>query len=153
MHRNVLIRYLLPIEAVVVTAIILPIALSGGGNDRVVLLAIWFLAAVALPVGVIYGLGLTTVVTDRRVIARFRPFVTRTIERDAIDSAEPVKYSPIGDCGGWGIKGSRKYGAVLNVAGEHGVFINYTKNGKPKKMLIGSEQPGTIAETIGKPAA
>ena len=153
MHRNVLIRYLVPIEAVVVSAIILPLGLTRGGADQTTLLVIWFLCAIVLPLGIAFGFRLTTVVTDRRLVATFRPFVSKKIDLDQIESAEAVKYSPLMDAGGWGVKHSRKFGSVLNVAGEHGVFVRYTKNGKPKKMLVGSEHPGEIADAVGKPPA
>ncbi|MEM7756174.1 MAG: hypothetical protein AAF297_11125 [Planctomycetota bacterium] len=151
MHRNPIIRYLLPVEFFVMTAIFLPLGANASGNDQITLAIVWFCCGVILPLALAFGLQLTTVVTDRRLLTRFRPLGTKSIELDHIDAAEPIKYSPLGDVGGWGIKGSRKFGLVYNVAGEHGVLLNYTKDDKPKKMLIGSDHPGDIAVAIGKP--
>jgi len=152
MHRNVLIRYLVPIEAAIVSAIVLPLGL--GTSARVdVMLAIWFVAAILLPLAIAFGLQMTTVVTDRRVLASFRPLSAKRIDLGDIESAEAIKYSPIADAGGWGVKFSRTFGTVLNVSGEHGVLLCYAKNGKPRKMLLGSERPGELADAIAKPPA
>jgi hypothetical protein len=77
---------------------------------------------------------LITRVSADRLSVTFRPFITRRIELKNIVNAKVVKYNPIRDCGGWGIKRSRTYGLVFNMAGEHGVAVEMTD----RKMLIGS---------------
>jgi len=149
MHRNILIRVLMPSEAVVMSGIMLPLAFGQSGSARDTLLLVWFGSAIVLPLLIAFGLRLTTVVTDRRVLARFVPFSSKSIDLGAVESAEAVKYSPIADAGGWGVKFSKKFGTVLNVSGEHGVFVNHIKDGKTKKLLLGSERPGELAEAIG----
>ena len=148
MHRNALIRYLLPIEAVVVTAIITPIAFTAGQGNQLELLIVWIVAAVVLPAWIAFGLRMTTIVTDRRVVARFPPFAHRSIDLADIESADAIKYSPLMDAGGWGIRYSARMGAVLNVSGDRGVHVHYRKGEKAKRLLLGSERCGELADAI-----
>jgi hypothetical protein len=148
MHRNALIRYVLPVEAVVVTGIIVPIAFTVGQDKQLELLIVWIVAAVLLPAWIAFGLRLTTIVTDRRVVARFPPFAIRSIDLSDIESAEAIKYSPLMDAGGWGIRYSMKMGAVLNVSGDRGVHVHYRTGEKTKRLLLGSERCGELADAI-----
>lgn len=155
MHRNWIIRVLMPMEAIVVSGMMLALASTATGSDRTALIVGWLVAGLLLPAAVAFGMRLSVVVTDRRLTARFIPFffANKTIDLDQIDSAEAIKYSPLADAGGWGIKSSRKFGAVLNVAGEYGVHIRYRHKGEPRQMLIGSEHPGELAAAIAKAKA
>jgi hypothetical protein len=56
------------------------------------------------------------------------------------------EYSPIGEYGGWGIRGSFKNGKAYNISGKLGLQIVF-KNGK--KLLIGSQKPEELVAAIG----
>ncbi len=148
MHRNWLIRVLMPMEAIIASGILLGLAAAATGPDRAILIAVWIGAGLVLPAAIAFGLQLRTAVTDQRLVARFVPFARKSIDLADIESAEAIKYSPLMDAGGWGIRLSRKFGLVLNVSGEHGVHIRYRKNGKPKQLLIGSERSYALADAI-----
>ncbi|KQC14572.1 MAG: hypothetical protein APR63_13935 [Desulfuromonas sp. SDB] len=60
----------------------------------------------------------------------------RSIELDKIINYQNIKYNPIIDCGGWGIKYG-KYGITYNVKGNKAIFL-VLKSGK--KILIGSQK-------------
>jgi hypothetical protein len=67
---------------------------------------------------------------------------------DSISQAEAVRYEPLQDYGGWGIRGwgARK---ALNARGDFGVLLTLKDQ---TKLLIGSQEPqeleGAILNTI-----
>ena len=77
-------------------------------------------------------------------IFAFSPLSQQVIPLDNIKKCEVRKYSPIKECGGWGIKYGRK-GKAYNVSGNFGVQLEFTK-GKP--LLIGSQNPEKLARVI-----
>lgn len=62
-----------------------------------------------------------------------------------IETAEVIKYDPLWEYGGWGIKYGFKRGWCYNVAGDEGLFLNL-KNGK--KYLIGTQKASELKEFI-----
>ncbi|MBC7696472.1 MAG: hypothetical protein H7141_13620 [Burkholderiales bacterium] len=94
-----------------------------------ILIFIWFLF-----------LKLETAINEKGIIVNYRgiPFCKRNITWDSITSISVVKYSPLTDYGGWGVKYSLSgNGWCYNVAGEHGIKL-FTVNKKP--FLIGTQQ-------------
>ncbi len=71
------------------------------------------------------------------IAIRYFPFVPIYLKfyKSEIDIIEPVKYDPLSDALGWGIKLSRKWGLVYSISGNEAISIKM-KNGK--KYLIGS---------------
>ena len=53
-------------------------------------------------------------------------------------------YSPIRDCGGWGVR-HYKSGKAYNVSGNRGVVLEFL-DGRP--ILIGSQRPEELAKAI-----
>ena len=78
---------------------------------------------------------------------RFRmpPFLSRRVPRANIASAEPVRYHPIGDYLGWGIKWMPGKGWAFTVQGNRGVRVNL-KSGRT--FLLGSERPDELAAAL-----
>ncbi len=76
------------------------------------------------------------------------PLYMRHIPMDSISQAEAVRYEPLQDYGGWGIRGwgARK---ALNARGDFGVLLTLKDQ---TKLLIGSQEPqeleGAILNTI-----
>ncbi len=93
------------------------------------LFSIWFVC-----------IKLNTVINSDGIEVKFHfiPFCHRSINWEDIQSVQLIKYSPISDYGGWGVRYSHVgKGWCYNVAGEYGIYITY-KNGKT--FLIGTQQ-------------
>ena len=84
------------------------------------------------------SLHLKTIIDEAGISYKFFPFQTRFrfIPWDEIESYEVVKYSPIKEYGGWGIRFGKE-GRAYNVSGDRGLKIQM-KNGK--KILIGTRK-------------
>jgi hypothetical protein len=77
---------------------------------------------------------------------RFFPFHRRprVIDLENIESVEAVRYSPLRDYGGWGIRHGSA-GKAYNVSGNQGVVLRL-KNGKT--VLLGSQRYEELAAAI-----
>lgn len=79
-----------------------------------------------------YTIRLTTIVSDKEIIIKFVPFLTKKISCSEIKNLELVEYQFLG----YGIRKSFKYGTVYNINGNKGLFIEQV-NGK--KFLVGTQ--------------
>ena len=86
----------------------------------------------------IYSITLTIKVKSDGIHYQFFPihFKSYIIQKDDIEKFESLKYNPILDYGGWGIR-HRFKGKAYNIRGNKGVKI-YLKNGKT--ILFGSQK-------------
>ncbi len=85
-------------------------------------------------------LKLKTTINSNGIITKFEwlPFCKRTIRWEDVQSISVIKYSPLIDYGGWGVRYSVSgNGWCYNVSGNDGIKIIY-KTGKP--FLIGTQQ-------------
>ncbi|MBX2959059.1 MAG: hypothetical protein KF732_03800 [Flavobacteriales bacterium] len=58
------------------------------------------------------------------------------------------QYSPLTEYGGWGIRlGLFGKGTAYNVSGNKGLQLEFTNN---KKLLIGTNKPNELTETLTK---
>jgi hypothetical protein len=114
------------------------------GPDWMVLLFA-LLYGTGLPL-LLLSFRLTTQVQSDALYIRFTPFHLRPVQIDfaAIRRCQAVRYSPLLDYGGWGIRFGRN-GKAYNVSGNLGVLLEYS-NGT--KLLIGSRQPEQLAVAI-----
>lgn len=119
---------------------VLPMTTDGLGAGAVVLA----LVAVGLPVMFLMA-RLVVEVHDDRIVVRFRPLVTRTVPLDTIVSVEPVRYRPIWDYGGWGIKGWTRRRIAYNVRGNRGVLLGLRDG---RTILLGSQHAEELAAAI-----
>lgn len=93
---------------------------------------------------------LTTKINETGILYQFFPFhfKTKQITWQEIEKAYVRTYDPIGDYGGWGLKGgafwNSKKGKAINVSGDIGIQLEL-KNGK--KLLIGTQKKAA-AESI-----
>ena len=110
--------------------------------DAVVLL-IWLLFGVGLPVFFLL-LRLEVVVNPGAVVIRFAPLVTRVIDRREIAGVDVVTYRPLGEFGGWGIRG---WGGrvAYNVRGNKGVELVLHDG---RRVVIGSQRAVELASAI-----
>jgi len=83
------------------------------------------------------SLQLKTRIDEKGVHFRYFPFTKwRSIPQSQIRSIELVKFNPLMNHGGWGIKGNRRIKA-FTVLGDHGIEIDL---GESKKILIGTQK-------------
>lgn len=89
---------------------------------------------------------LVTEVRADALYVRFIPFHLRPVRIDyaTITSCLAVKYSPLLDYGGWGLRYGRS-GKAYNVSGNLGVRLEFSA-GAP--LLIGSREPLELAAAI-----
>lgn len=93
-----------------------------------------------------YFMSLETTVTREAITITYFPFhlKKRIYPFTEIKHLEVVKYNPIGDYGGWGVRLSSK-GKAFNVRGDYGLKL-YFANRKP--LLIGTQKPEELKKIL-----
>ena len=87
---------------------------------------------------------LETIIYADRIEIKFFPFgIHKTYKIQDIEKMEVIKYNPIMDYGGWGIR----LGAY-NVAGNKGLKIYYRKKTFLDSILIGTQKPEELSKII-----
>ncbi len=106
-----------------------------------------FILAIAIPL-MFYFFELRTFVTKEGLYYQFFPihFKKHLIRLNEIEKIEAVKYNPLIDYGGWGIR-YRFSGKAYNVSGKEGVKV-YLKNNK--HILFGSQRFKELAMSLKK---
>lgn len=105
---------------------------------------------ILLPLGIIFLFKLTIRIDENGIHYQFFPFhlTFRKIGWNEISKAFVRTYDPIGEYGGWGIKGgffwNKSKGTAVNISGDLGIQLEL-KNGK--KLLIGT-QKGPEAKSV-----
>ena len=111
------------------------------------------LLALILDLGLIvfmYSLKLDTEVTHTGVRIKFWPFHRRWLlfEFSTFESVQEVKYRPLADYGGWGIRYGifhELHAKAYTVSGNRGVMIRMTDE---SNVLIGSRNPEVLMSSI-----
>ncbi len=113
-------------------------------------LAIVSFTAVALPL-FIASCRLDVAVSSDALVLRFFPLHLRPvcIDYGSIASCLAVKYNPLLDFGGWGVRYGRS-GRAYNVSGNLGVQLQFTSG---PALLIGSQHPLELSEAINAAAS
>jgi hypothetical protein len=90
--------------------------------------------------------GLTVLVTESGVVLHlgYIPVVRRTIPFAEIESARAVRYHPIREFGGWGIRGRGRRKA-WTARGDRAVVLRLTRGGE---LLVGSDHPQRLEDRI-----
>jgi hypothetical protein len=91
-----------------------------------------------------------TIVTDTELSVSFGalfPLYRRRIPLHEIASAQADTYAPLAEYGGWGIKGAPGNSA-LNARGDQSVRLTLRDG---KRILVGSQRPGELAEALTAP--
>jgi hypothetical protein len=104
--------------------------------------------AAASPVLIFIGLlRMTTEVTpsETRVWFGWIPTYRRVLPIGTIQRLEVVRYRPLVDFGGWGIRIGRDGERALNARGDRGVRLHLTDG---TRLLIGSQNPEALALAI-----
>ena len=114
------------------------------GSDLLVFLT-WLIFGVGFPLFFLW-LHMVVEVIPGVVIVRYRPFVNRRIPIGQIARVEPRVYRPLGEFGGWGIRG---WGGrvAYNVSGDTGVELTLADG---RQILIGTQRAADLAGAIYK---
>jgi hypothetical protein len=91
---------------------------------------------------------LTTIIDKMGIEYQFRPFhlSPHLIYWNMIENYKVIKYDPLKDYGGWGIK-SNKQGKAYTLSGDKGLLI-YLKSGK--KIMIGTQKDSELTDFLAK---
>jgi hypothetical protein len=105
-----------------------------------------FMITPLLVVLMFFILRLNTRIDKDGIWFRFVPFhfKEKFISWKDVEKAEVVKYSPLAEYGGWGIKYGRK-GRAYNVSGNMGLFITLKNK---KTIMIGTRKPEEMSEVV-----
>lgn len=145
LHQNLIVRVLVPLETVIVLAVVVPMLWAGVSLPPLPVLGLIVAVVVGVPM-LLLTVRLTTIVTDRELIIRYRPFPGRRVPIGEIRKAEAIRYNPIAS-GGWGWRISGVYHRVFNVSGDRGVHVTFGE-GKSDQFLVGSRNAEALAEAI-----
>lgn len=133
---------IIPAPVIIIVAIIQQMVLGKpfGNNPAPDSVLIITALVVILPSLLFFLVRLETKIDETGIYYRLFPFhlKKRRIGWNEISEAYIRKYNPIGEYGGWGLKGGRKSGKAINVSGNMGMQL-ILKDGK--KLLIGTSQP------------
>ena len=102
----------------------------------------------ALPAILVVGvLKMTTEVrpTDLRVWFGWIPTYRRAVPLGEIQTVEVVRYRPLRDCRGWGIRCAFDGTRVLSARGDRGVRLTFLDG---SRLMIGSQDPENLASAI-----
>lgn len=109
------------------------------------------ISLLVLSVGLIFIFKLKTRIDEEGIHYQFFPFhfSLKTIKWSEIRKAYFRVYDPIGEYGGWGLKGGvfwkSSKGTAVNIAGDKGIQLEL-KNGK--KLLIGTQKEAAVKEVL-----
>jgi hypothetical protein len=113
----------------------------GNSSKTTVLLLLIFLFLIT---GFLYIINLKTKVYKDRIEINFFPFkIHKQYYFHNIEKLEVIKYNPIMDYGGWGIR----LGAY-NISGNKGLKIYYKKKNYTDSILIGTQKPEELSKII-----
>jgi hypothetical protein len=90
---------------------------------------------------------LTVSIDANKIEYAFKPFHIRNqiITKQEIESAQVIKYEPISQYGGWGIRYSFKNGKAFTTSGYYGLQLKL-KSGKC--ILLGTQQPDKLSSFL-----
>ena len=131
----------------VVSQLILGVPVASIPMPNGILVVFWSVFGLGLPT-LIGSIVLITRVYDDRVTVQFWPLHRSEISYNlqTIRKAIKVKYKPIIEFGGWGIRVSSR-GKAYTISGNRGVQL-YLEGSKP--LIIGSRRSFELMETINR---
>lgn len=107
---------------------------------------LWGLGIIVLVILFFISLKLSTTLTEEGIYVQFFPvhWKPKFYAWETIERKEVVKYSPLLDFGGWGIRFGRK-GKAYNVKGNKGLQIIFkTRNG----LIIGTQKAEELQNVL-----
>ncbi len=119
----------------------IPVGNNPGSNLLVFI--IWLIFGIGFPI-FFFRLHMVVEVIPGAVNICFRPFVNRQILAEQIVRVESRTYQPIGEFGGWGIRGWGDR-VAYNVRGNAGVELTLIDG---RRVLIGTQRADELAGAI-----
>lgn len=115
-------------------------------DTALIVSAISILIALPLVFALLY-LRLETRIDELGILTYFKPFgfTKKFFSWDEISKCYVRKYEPVGEYGGWGLRGVGRNSKAYNVWGDVGIQINTKEGGK---FLIGTQNPEDAKNTI-----
>jgi len=116
-------------------------------SDAVLLTMIGLLSLLTI---LIFSARLETVIKSDGIYVRFFPFhlTFKHYKWDRLTKSFVRKYSPLTEYGGWGLRfGLFGQGNAFNVSGNEGLQLEFNDR---KKLLIGTNKPAELTETLNK---
>lgn len=144
---NPIIWAIMPVSAITTSAIMLAVGLGQPPAARATLAWVWA-AVTASEVLLPWVLRVRTRVTDRTLHVSFVPICRRRIPLEEVEEAEAIRYEPMRDAGGWGLKSSARYGLAFTAAGDRAVRVVAGK----RRLLIGSQRADELEAAIRRAA-
>lgn len=146
LHENMVVRVVVPVSVLFSVGLAAAVLAAQGAAA----------SAIAATIGIGVGVPLALCMLTQRTVVREDLVRVRSVvgwglafPTGDVLSAEAIRYNPIGDCGGWGVRRCRKFGLVLNVSGDGGVLVRYVdQGGRDKSVLIGSRRGEELARAI-----
>jgi hypothetical protein len=135
------------IPTLIIIAAVLVLKRSQGIHAPEILVLIVVSLILAFSLLLIRILRLDTEISVSGIAFRFFPFHRkhRNIDWSEISRAYVRKYKPIGEYGGWGIRGLSARNRAYNVRGDLGLQLEL-KNGN--KLLLGTQRPAEIEHLL-----
>ena len=108
------------------------------------------LVAISVSIGFIFFFRLSTRIDEKGIHYQFFPvhFSIKTIGWSEINSAIIRNYDPIGDYGGWGIKGGSLWGEKgksITISGDIGIQLKLKNR---KLLLIGTQKKSEASKVL-----
>lgn len=97
-----------------------------------------------IPIGLIYFLytyKMTTEITSDYIYFKVKYFLKKKISWDEVKSVELIKYKPLSQFGGWGIRYGIK-GTAYSVSGKECLLIHLIDN--DRKIYLGTQEPDRL---------
>lgn len=137
--------YALSIWVLAFIQLILKVPIGNKPTPDTLILVIFFLLGVILPF-IFLKMKLITEIRSNGIYLKFFPFHFKwqVFLFEDIKKAELIKYSPLKDYGGWGIRYGKK-GKAYNTKGNMGIMLEF-KNGK--NLLIGTQKGEEFINTL-----
>jgi hypothetical protein len=121
-------------------------ALQGRALDRAVAGALAVLLVPAAIVVIFGRLRVRVTPTALHMTIGYTPFITKVVKFDAIIAMEPVRYSPLREFGGWGLRRSFRGGKrAWTMRGNRALVLTLPGG---TSFYVGSDDPERLASRI-----
>ncbi|AWM33369.1 hypothetical protein [Hymenobacter nivis] len=126
---------------------ILPVGIAAVASGPARWPPVALVGPVLLAVGLFAWLRLDTRLDAQGLTYRMRPLGWQRLAWTQIQSAHVRSYSPIGEYGGWGIRGLFAKNRALNVAGSHGLQLELADG---RRLLLGTQRPEELRHALAQ---
>ncbi|TCK66790.1 hypothetical protein DFQ05_2064 [Winogradskyella wandonensis] len=136
----------------ILVSMVVPVAVILKDTDKMPLTELIIaLAVIIITPCIIFIFQLNTRIDEEGIHYQFFPFHLkyRLIKWNEINKSYVRTYDPIGEYGGWGLKGGflwkKSKGIAINVKGDIGIQLELTSG---KKILIGTQKKAQAESTL-----